>query len=82
MKTTFEWLWPSSINICNIIIIIIIVQAVLIWTGLTVLYAIKSRASCTEIGNKKDYISCCNFKFHPILLSSDNIVIIIINIIA
>ena len=36
------------------------------------LYAVKSRASYTEIGNKKDYISCCDFKFHAILRSSDN----------
>ena len=30
------------------------------------LYAVKSRASYTEIGNKKDYISRCGFKFHAI----------------
>ena len=32
----------------------------------------KSRASYTEIGNKKDYISCCDLKFHAIRWSSDN----------
>ena len=31
---------------------------------LTVLYAVKNRASYTEIGNKKYYISCCDSKFH------------------
>ena len=35
------------------------------------LCAVKSRASHTEIGNKKDYISCCDFKFHAIWRSSE-----------
>ena len=36
------------------------------------LYPVKSRASYTEIGNEKDYISWCDFKFHATLRSSDN----------
>ena len=42
------------------------IQVVLSWTGLN---SCKKQAS---YGNKKDYISCCDFKFHVIGRSSDN----------
>ena len=45
----------------------------LFWTGLNSALCCKSRTGNTEIGNKKDHISCCDFKFHAILRSSDNI---------
>ena len=48
-------------------------QFVLICTGLNSALCCKSRAGNTEIGNKKDYISCCDSKFHAILRSLDNI---------
>ena len=36
-------------------------------------YSVKNRNNNnTEIGNNNDYISCCYFKFHAILRSSDN----------
>ena len=53
-------------------IIIIIIQVVIILTGLNSALCCKTRASYTEIGNKKDYISCCDSKFHAIRRSSDN----------
>ena len=43
--------------------VICYIQVVVI---LTVLYAVKSKASYTEIGNNKDYISCCDSRFHAI----------------
>ena len=36
------------------------------------MYNINNIDNNTEIGNKKDYISFCDFKFHAILRSSDN----------
>ena len=38
-------------------------QNVVILTGLNSALCWKSRAGNTEIGNKKDYISCCDSKF-------------------
>ena len=47
-------------------------QLVLFLTGLNRALCCKSRASYTEIGSMKDYISCCDYKFRAILRSSDN----------
>ena len=58
-----------SLNLSDLSIIIII-QVVLILTGLNSALCCNSRAGYTEIGSKKDYISCCEFKFHAILRSN------------
>ena len=65
MKDYISLSFSFNLSDLGIIIIIIIIQVVVILTGfITVLYAVKSRASYTEIGNKKDYISWCDLKFH------------------
>ena len=56
-------LYRYSIFICYL-------QFVVILTGLNSAICCKSRAGYTEIGNKKDYISCCDF--HLIMLLSDH----------
>ena len=45
----------------------------LILTGLSNALCYKSRAGNIEIGNKRDYISCYDSKFHAIRRSSDNL---------
>ena len=59
---------PGNRN--NVYIIRFITQAVLILTGLNSALCCKSRAGNTQIGNKKDCISCCDSKFHATRRSS------------
>ena len=53
-----------SFNLSYLSISIIIILVVLILTGCNSVLCCQSRVSYTEIGNKKDYISCCDFTLY------------------